>query len=95
MVVGDDTIWFNETGNDGMGTAGDVLAGILAAMSNDAARGVSTLAQCAAAAVAIHGTAGDLCAEEIGRRSLTAGDIVRYLPKAFGAPEAVEKGTDD
>lgn len=97
LVAGDDTIWFNETGNDGMGTAGsgDVLAGILAAMSNDAARGVSTLAQCAAAAVAIHGTAGDLCAEEIGRRSLTAGDIVRYLPKAFGAPKAVEKGTDD
>ena len=97
MVVGDGTIWINETGNDGMGTAGsgDVLAGITAAVAWQAYRGTRTTAECAAAAVALHGTAGDFAGAEIGRTSLMAGDLVRYLPRAFGAPSAVEKGTDD
>ncbi|MBO4627212.1 MAG: NAD(P)H-hydrate dehydratase [Lachnospiraceae bacterium] len=91
LVAGDGEVWLNETGNDGMGTAGsgDVLAGIAAALSMESVRGTMRLAECAAAAVAVHGTAGDLAALEIGRRSLTAGDLVRYLPKAFGAPEAL------
>jgi NAD(P)H-hydrate epimerase len=91
LVAGDGNIWFNETGNDGMGTAGsgDVLAGVTAALAMESVRGTMSLAECAAAAVAVHGTAGDQAARDIGRRSLTAGDLVRYLPKAFGAPEAL------
>lgn len=93
LVIGDGVIRFNETGNDGMGTAGsgDVLAGITAAMSMEYIHGSMSLAECAAAAVALHGTAGDLAAEDIGRRSLKAGDLVRYLPRSFGAPCAVEE----
>ncbi len=34
--------------------------------------------------VHLHGLAGDLAAAELGHESLTAGDLVRFLPKAFG-----------
>lgn len=97
IVAGDGKLVFNATGNDGMGTAGsgDVLAGIASALANFALRGTATPAECAAFAVALHGTAGDIAASEIGRVSLTAGDIIRYLPRALGAPSAIEKGTDD
>ena len=93
LVVGEGTVRFNETGNDGMGTAGsgDVLAGITAALAMEFLHGTMSLADCAAAAVAVHGTAGDLAAADIGRRSLMAGDLVRYLPKAYGAPCAAEE----
>ena len=93
LVVGEGTVRFNETGNDGMGTAGsgDVLAGITAALAMEFLHGTMSLTDCAAAAVAVHGTAGDLAAADIGRRSLMAGDLVRYLPKAYGAPCAAEE----
>ncbi len=96
VIAGDGTLAFNETGNNGMGTAGsgDVLAGILAALSNEACRNNLTPAECANAAVALHGTAGDLAASDLGCRSLTAGDLVRYIPRALGKSAAPEKGTE-
>ncbi|NLX97961.1 MAG: NAD(P)H-hydrate dehydratase, partial [Rhodopirellula sp.] len=33
--------------------------------------------------VHLHGLAGDLAAEVIGQVSLTAADLIRYLPEAF------------
>ena len=33
--------------------------------------------------VYLHGLAGDLAAQDLGEESLTAGDIVNYLPQAF------------
>ena len=31
----------------------------------------------------LHGLAGDLAIKDLGKESLTAGDLVNYLPKAF------------
>jgi NAD(P)H-hydrate epimerase len=34
-------------------------------------------------AVHVHGMAGDLAADQLGEVSVTAGDLVRFLPKAL------------
>lgn len=68
-------------GNPGMATAGsgDVLSGAAAAFL---ARGLDPLAAGRLATYA-HALAGDLAAEEIGPEGLTAGDVLRALPKAL------------
>jgi ADP-dependent NAD(P)H-hydrate dehydratase len=71
----------NTTGNPGMATGGtgDVLTGLIVALlcqelePFDAAR----------LAAYLHGLAGDLAAEPFGQISLTAKDLVEYLPQAF------------
>ncbi|MBR5712102.1 MAG: NAD(P)H-hydrate dehydratase [Lachnospiraceae bacterium] len=90
MVVGDWYIWFNENGNDGMGTAGsgDVLAGMLGAIATDAVSGYRTLAQSAAEAVSLHGLAGDIAAEKLGTYSMTSGDIAEAIPEAISSANA-------
>jgi len=74
-------ILFNSTGNSGMATAGsgDVLTGILTGLL---ARGYDRADACAIG-MYLHGLAGDLAAKEIGKESLIAGDIIKYLPQAF------------
>ncbi|MDI3480966.1 MAG: ADP-dependent NAD(P)H-hydrate dehydratase / NAD(P)H-hydrate epimerase [Tepidanaerobacteraceae bacterium] len=74
-------LFINPTGNPGMATggSGDVLCGMIAAFL---ARGMSP-DQAAAAGVYIHGLAGDIAAEREGQLSMTAGDIIKYLPDAF------------
>lgn len=71
----------NTTGNAGMATAGsgDVLTGILAGLL---ARGYTAEETCRLG-VYLHGLAGDIARDEWGEESLTAGDIVQALPKAF------------
>ena len=72
---------FNSTGNAGMATAGsgDVLTGIITALL---ARGYKHADACMVG-MYLHGLAGDLAAKELGEESLTASDIVAFLPKAF------------
>jgi NAD(P)H-hydrate epimerase len=81
-------VFVNPTGNPGMATAGsgDVLSGIITGMICRYIKkyDLETILQ---AAVFIHGFAGDLAAREIGEISLTAGDIIDYLPAAFLALE--------
>lgn len=81
LCMPDGNVLFNPTGNSGMATAGsgDVLTGILAALL---ARGY-TRAEACALGMYLHGLAGDLAARDLGKESLVAGDIIRYLPKAF------------
>ena len=81
ICMPDGHIVFNSTGNAGMATAGsgDVLTGILTGLL---ARGYGQREACIIG-VFLHGLAGDLAAEELGQESLTAGDLITFLPKAF------------
>ncbi|MGQ9696848.1 MAG: NAD(P)H-hydrate dehydratase, partial [Armatimonadota bacterium] len=74
-------VFVNPTGNSGMATGGtgDVLTGAIAALM---ARGLKPL-DAAVAGVYIHGLAGDLTAEELGREGMVAGDLLPRLPLAF------------
>ncbi len=74
-------VCFNSTGNAGMATAGsgDVLTGIITGLL---ARGYSR-ENASILGVYLHGLAGDLAAKDLGEESLTAGDIIAYLPKAY------------
>ncbi len=77
----DGSCHFNNTGNNGMATAGsgDVLTGII----------LSLLAQgydpqkAAVTGVYLHGLAGDLASEESGQESMIASDIIQNISSAF------------
>lgn len=72
----------NQTGGPSLATAGtgDVLDGILAVLW---AENLSKPYEAAAAAVYLHGKAGDRAALDLGERSVMASDVIRYLPLAF------------
>ncbi len=73
-------VYFNDTGNPGMATAGsgDTLTGIILGLL---AAGIEPM-EAARTAVYIHGTAGDLAAKA-GQRSMIASDIINKLGLAF------------
>lgn len=77
----DGRLYRNTTGNDGMakGGSGDVLAGLLTALL---AQGMEPV-QAAAAAVWIHGAAGDLAAERFGHRGMAPSDLLTLLPEVW------------
>jgi len=81
IVTNGDRIYTNETGNSGMATpgAGDVLTGVIAGLI---AQGMDAF-EASILGVYLHGFAGDFAAEELGRWSMTATDILDYLPEAF------------
>ena len=74
-------VYFNNTGNSGMATAGsgDVLTGIITGLLG---RGYSEEKACILG-VYLHGLAGDIAIRELGKESLIASDIIDNLPKAF------------
>lgn len=74
-------VFFNPTGNSGMATAGsgDVLTGILLALLAQR----YTAFQACLLGTYLHGLAGEWAARELGEASVTASDLIRYLPKAF------------
>jgi hydroxyethylthiazole kinase-like uncharacterized protein yjeF len=80
VTDGDRTV-VNETGNPGMATggSGDVLTGLIAAFIGQELDAVDA----ACLATYIHGLAGDLAAEAIGPVSMTAEDILAYVPDAI------------
>jgi NAD(P)H-hydrate epimerase len=79
----DGKVWVNPTGNPGMATAGtgDVLTGVMAGLV--AQYRDRPLSEVAAAAVYLHGLAGDLVAKELGQALLIAGDLIGALPRAY------------
>jgi len=78
-------VWVNPTGNPGMATGGtgDVLTGLVAGLV--AQYRDRPISEVAAAAVFLHGLAGDLAEKEMGQASLIAGDLIAALPKAYKA----------
>ena len=81
LCMPDGHVVFNTTGNSGMATAGsgDVLTGIILGLLT---RGYQP-ADAALVAMYLHGLAGDLAAQTIGKESLMASDLIQYLPQAF------------
>lgn len=77
----DGRIFINPTGNPGMATAGsgDVLSGMMAAMIIQE----KDILPAVLAAVFVHGKSGDMAAQRLGERALTAKDIIRYLSPAL------------
>jgi NAD(P)H-hydrate epimerase len=82
LAFPDGEVWVNPTGSPAMATAGsgDVLCGTIAAMLAQYP-GQPKLA--VAAAVYVHGLAGDLGAADFGEASLIATDLLRYYPRAI------------
>jgi NAD(P)H-hydrate epimerase len=74
-------VYLNNSGNNGMATAGsgDVLTGIITSLL---AQGYEP-ANAAILAVHLHGVAGDIAATESSFESITAQDIIANLGKAF------------
>lgn len=71
--------YVNDTGNPGMavGGSGDVLAGMIVSLVG---QGIQPL-KAAAAAVWLHGAAGDLCAKDMGQYAMLPSDLLKYLPR--------------
>jgi ADP-dependent NAD(P)H-hydrate dehydratase len=83
VITDGQRVAFNTTGNPGMATGGtgDVLTGLITAL---VCQGLAPF-DAARLGVHLHGLAGDLAAEELGQVSLTARDLVEYLPAAFAS----------
>jgi hydroxyethylthiazole kinase-like uncharacterized protein yjeF len=77
-------VWVNQTGNPGMATAGsgDVLGGLIAGLIAQF-HPQQPMEIILAAAVFLHGFAGDLAVRATGEMGLTAGDIVAFIPKSI------------
>jgi len=76
-------VWVNSTGNPGMakGGTGDVLTGLVAGFL--AGFHDRPVTEVVAAAVYVHGLAGDLAAAEVGELSMLAGDLLDRIPDAI------------
>lgn len=74
-------VYFNNTGNSGMATAGtgDVLTGMILGFL---AQGYN-LQEVSQLAVYLHGLAGDIAADKWGEESLTASRLIEEIPVAF------------
>ncbi|MEO1712162.1 MAG: NAD(P)H-hydrate dehydratase [Bacteroidota bacterium] len=81
IALPDGSVFFNSTGNSGMGTggSGDVLTGLITGLL---AQGY-TAAQAAILGVFLHGRAGDLAAEVVGQEALLASDLVDQIGPAY------------
>ncbi len=77
----DDVLYLNHYPNDGMATAGsgDVLAGMIGGLLGQKMDPF----QATLLGVYLHSLAGDLAAQELGHRSMTAQDIIENISHAF------------
>lgn len=81
LITDGTRIEHNTTGNPGLakGGSGDVLTGVIAALL---AQGLAPF-EAARLACHVHGRAADLAVKSLGQISLTAGDLLQFLPVAF------------
>ena len=78
----DGRVWINPTGTPAMGKggSGDILTGLIAGL---VAQFPERADQAVAAAVYLHGLAGQLGAQALGDKGLLATDLLQYLPDAM------------
>lgn len=81
ITTPDGKTYFSTQGNAGMATggSGDVLTGILTSLL---AQGYTPEEACCVGTY-LHGTAGDIAAKRLSQEAMIAGDIIKYLGKAF------------
>ena len=81
VAAPDGRVFLNTTGNCGMakGGSGDILGGMILSLMGQGIHPV----EAAAAAVWLHGYAGDLCAAEKGTYGMTPGDLAEKIPQAI------------
>lgn len=81
MVIYEDKIYVNSTGNAALATggSGDVLAGIITGLIAQGYTPVDAAVQ----AVYLHGLTADIASEDIGKQSFTASSVIDYMGKAF------------
>jgi NAD(P)H-hydrate epimerase len=81
IAAPDGWTWINPTGNPGMasGGMGDVLAGVIGGLL---AQGYAPHEACQLG-VFLHGTAGDLAAQEVGEIGMLARDVIERLPSGL------------
>ncbi len=91
VAAPDGALFVNLTGNAGMATGGtgDVLTGMVASLlAQTLCRSLAvTPTEAVAAAVFLHGLAGDIASWEKGETALVAGDLLEHLPRAILEPE--------
>jgi ADP-dependent NAD(P)H-hydrate dehydratase / NAD(P)H-hydrate epimerase len=77
----DGRVWINPTGTPALGTggSGDVLTGMISGLL---AQFPGQPDEAVAAAVYLHGLAGEVGARAVGEKSLIATDTLKYLPEA-------------
>lgn len=81
VVTDGERMYVNTTGNPGMasGGTGDVLTGMIASLIG---QGLAPF-EAASLGAYLHGLAGDIAAERVGRASLIASDVIAALPEAL------------
>lgn len=77
--------YVNDTGDSTLSKAGsgDVLSGLIGSLLGQA----MTLFEAAIAGVFLHGRAGELAGQKLGRRSALSRDVIDALPEAIGEYE--------
>jgi NAD(P)H-hydrate epimerase len=82
IAAPDGRVFVNPTGSPAMATGGtgDVLTGLIAGFI---AQTPDDLASALLAAVWVHGRSGELAAQALGEKCVTATDLFTYLPEAM------------
>jgi NAD(P)H-hydrate epimerase len=90
----DGQVWVNPTGSPSMATGGtgDILTGMIAGMLGQSPQQPQ---EAIAAAVWLHGRAGELGAEEVGEQAMIATDLLRTLPVAIRQVQNAELDNPD
>ncbi len=82
VAFADGRVWINPTGSPAMakGGSGDILTGMIAGLLAQAPQEAEAAI---AAAVYLHGRAGEIGAKALGERALIATDLLEFLPEAM------------
>jgi NAD(P)H-hydrate epimerase len=82
LAFSDGRVWINPTGTPALakGGTGDILTGIVSGFLVQFPQQADAAV---AAAVYLHGKAGERAAADLGERSVLATDLLRYLPRAM------------
>jgi NAD(P)H-hydrate epimerase len=86
VVADGERVYVNRTGDSSLSKAGtgDVLSGVIGSLMGQKMERF----EAACAGVWLHGRAGELAGERLGRRSVLASDVIDALPEAIRAYEA-------